>query len=354
MCEFCGNDKDIIFPFQLNKCQRCEGEPSLPVAGLGGSRAPSPRPFFPLTWRDWKISNPRRLAKALSKDRREGEGGEEDLEKTVNEEVICGEEKVDTAEERQGRGTKSEREETKCDKEEEDDGGREVHCKERARSKERGKEKVNLLKVFHIDRLKKRISKGDRSDSETWSSVESLDEVGQERKGRWKVSGLANLAKGFSRRDSEDEGKEKEERFMDIVDERGTEDEGESRKEDEQNDDISEKGQMAETEKPGAGEKYALKKLLKPHRMSGLFSKGRSRAEWDRSGESDEKRGIDTEEEEPAVITRTTWRGRKTRKALRVTKGRKNREGTEMESKTESGGESAEVDECSEESGGQE
>uniref|UniRef100_A0A8D0AYN4 Rubicon autophagy regulator n=1 Tax=Sander lucioperca TaxID=283035 RepID=A0A8D0AYN4_SANLU len=24
VCEFCGNDKDIIFPFQLNKCQRCE------------------------------------------------------------------------------------------------------------------------------------------------------------------------------------------------------------------------------------------------------------------------------------------------------------------------------------------
>ncbi|XP_029905153.1 run domain Beclin-1-interacting and cysteine-rich domain-containing protein isoform X2 [Myripristis murdjan] len=24
VCEFCGNDKDIVFPFQLNKCQRCE------------------------------------------------------------------------------------------------------------------------------------------------------------------------------------------------------------------------------------------------------------------------------------------------------------------------------------------
>ncbi|KAI1883204.1 hypothetical protein AGOR_G00242800 [Albula goreensis] len=24
VCEFCGNDKDIIFPFDLNKCQRCE------------------------------------------------------------------------------------------------------------------------------------------------------------------------------------------------------------------------------------------------------------------------------------------------------------------------------------------
>ncbi|TSK53810.1 Run domain Beclin-1-interacting and cysteine-rich domain-containing protein [Bagarius yarrelli] len=25
-CVFCGNDKDIIFPFELNKCRRCEGE----------------------------------------------------------------------------------------------------------------------------------------------------------------------------------------------------------------------------------------------------------------------------------------------------------------------------------------
>ncbi|XP_034092280.1 run domain Beclin-1-interacting and cysteine-rich domain-containing protein-like [Gymnodraco acuticeps] len=24
VCEFCGNEKDIIFPFQLNKCQHCE------------------------------------------------------------------------------------------------------------------------------------------------------------------------------------------------------------------------------------------------------------------------------------------------------------------------------------------
>ncbi|KAI5086010.1 run domain Beclin-1-interacting and cysteine-rich domain-containing protein isoform X1, partial [Silurus meridionalis] len=24
VCEFCGNDKDIIFPFELNKCRRCD------------------------------------------------------------------------------------------------------------------------------------------------------------------------------------------------------------------------------------------------------------------------------------------------------------------------------------------
>uniref|UniRef100_A0A8C1YFN7 Rubicon Homology domain-containing protein n=1 Tax=Cyprinus carpio TaxID=7962 RepID=A0A8C1YFN7_CYPCA len=27
ICEFCGNDKDIIFPYELIKCLRCEGEP---------------------------------------------------------------------------------------------------------------------------------------------------------------------------------------------------------------------------------------------------------------------------------------------------------------------------------------
>lgn len=26
ICEFCGNDKDIIFPYELSKCLRCEGQ----------------------------------------------------------------------------------------------------------------------------------------------------------------------------------------------------------------------------------------------------------------------------------------------------------------------------------------
>lgn len=187
MCEFCSNDKDIIFPFQLNKCQRCEGEPFLL---LGGSRAPLSRLAIPLTWRDWKISKPRRLARVLLQDRKDGEGGEEDVELDVDQ---------GTAEERQGRGktfqaftpgklvkafsrskgnkeeqemtggTESEREkETKCCRGEEGGNGQygEVHSKKMANSKERGdgharRYKVNLLKVLHIDRLKKNISKGD-------------------------------------------------------------------------------------------------------------------------------------------------------------------------------------------------
>ncbi|KAJ8374255.1 hypothetical protein SKAU_G00048350 [Synaphobranchus kaupii] len=48
VCEFCGNDKDIIFPFELKKCQRCEGE--LPL--LAGGTPPSH------SWRDWKFPLP--------------------------------------------------------------------------------------------------------------------------------------------------------------------------------------------------------------------------------------------------------------------------------------------------------
>lgn len=401
MCEFCNNDKDIIFPFQLNKCQRCEGEPSLLVAGLGGPRAPSPRPSFPLTWKDWKISKPRRLARALYQDRREGEGGEEDLQLDVGQGAKCREDRGETAEERQGRGgifqalapgklvkafsrrkgneeeqeltggTESEREEeTKCKAGEEGGNGQQ----ERAKSKGKGdgharREKVNLLKVLRIDRLKKSNSKGDRrdSDSETCSSLESLDEVGQERKGRWKVSGLSSLAKGFTKRETEDEGKtevkeeESDKRYLEKV--TGTEEERKARREAEEDDEISDKGQTeaAETAKPDAekAEKFMLMKLPKPRQLSAVFSRGRSGVEEDRRGESDGKREADTEEEgqqEPAVITRTNWRGRKTRKARRVNRGRKIREGTVQESQTESG-ESAEIDDvdyCTERGGGQE
>ena len=77
MCEFCGNGKDIIFPFDLNKCQRCEGEPHPHAASLGRPKAPSPNPFPAPSWKDWKFPKPRRLARALLQDKREGEGGEE-------------------------------------------------------------------------------------------------------------------------------------------------------------------------------------------------------------------------------------------------------------------------------------
>ncbi|KAL4630777.1 run domain Beclin-1-interacting and cysteine-rich domain-containing protein-like isoform X3 [Arapaima gigas] len=72
VCEFCGNGKDVIFPFELNKCQRCEGE-LLQLAGdLSGAHKASAR-----SWRVWKFSRPRRLARTLSQGRTEGEGGEE-------------------------------------------------------------------------------------------------------------------------------------------------------------------------------------------------------------------------------------------------------------------------------------
>lgn len=395
VCEFCGNDKDIIFPFQLSKCQRCEGEPSLLVAGLGGSRAPSPRPSIPLTWRDWKISKPRRLAWVLSKDRREGEGGEEDLDLDVGQRVKSEEERGDAAEEKQGRGgishastpgklvkaffwnkdneeeqemtegTESEREEeTKCDKGGEEGGNgqrRKVYSKQRAMSKEKGdgharREKVNLLKVLHIDRLKKSVSKGDRRDSDS-ESMESQDEIGQERKHLWKVSRLATFTKGFSKREMEDEAKtevkEEEERLLEKV--IGTQEEGKARREAEDNNEISDKGQTAETEKPGAEnvEKFTLVKLLKPLQLSAVFSRGKSKGEED-SGESDGKREMVTGKEEPAIINQNTWRSRKTRRARRVTRGQKIREGTEKESTTE-GGDSAEIDdEDTEKGGGQE
>lgn len=401
MCEFCGNDKDIIFPFQLNKCQRCEGEPSLLVAGLGGLIALRP---FPLTWKNWKIPKPRRLARALSKDRREGEGGEEGLELDEDQGFKSGmqEKRGDITGERQGRGetyqafapgklvkafsrskgnkdnqemtggTESERgQEMKCDEVGEERGKGQhglEYIKEIAKSKEREnvharREKVNLLKVLHIDRLKKNISKGDRrgSDSETYSSNESLD-VGQERKGRWKVSGLASLAKGFSKSEIEVEGKTEVKEEESKEKETGFEEEGKASRQAEEIDDISDKSQTeaAEREKSGAEnvEKRTLMNLLKPHQLSAVSSRGKSKAEENRSKESDGKGEMRTEEEgqhEPAFITRTNWRGRKTRKARRENRGRKIREGTEKEGKAE-GGQSAEandVDYCTERGGGQ-
>ncbi|XP_018618225.2 run domain Beclin-1-interacting and cysteine-rich domain-containing protein-like isoform X2 [Scleropages formosus] len=79
VCEFCGIEKDVIFPFQLNKCRRCEGELLRLPGDLSGahSAATSSRQV-------WKFSRPCRLARALSRERKEGEGGEE----TVQEEMI--------------------------------------------------------------------------------------------------------------------------------------------------------------------------------------------------------------------------------------------------------------------------
>lgn len=366
VCEFCGNDKDIIFPFQLNKCQRCEGEPSLLVAGLGGIRAPSPRHSISLTWRDWKISKPRRLALVLSQDRKEGEGGEEDLEPDVGQRVKSDEE-GDTAEGRQeregyhaptpGKPVKEFPRNKGSEEEQEMTGGTEseteeekVHSKQRAGMKESGdvrakRDKMNLLKALHIDRLKRGISKGDRRESDS-ESVESQEEAACERKHLWKVSQLLSFSKGFSKREMEDEGKTgvQEEDLKKVTQEEG--------KGAEDSDEISDKGQTAEIQKPGAenADRFKLAKLLKPQRLSAAFSRGKSKGEEDRSVDSESQRDVVTEKEEPAVLNQNTWRGRKTRRARRITRGRKIREGSETESKTE-GGDSAETDDADSEKG---
>ncbi|XP_063746751.1 run domain Beclin-1-interacting and cysteine-rich domain-containing protein isoform X2 [Eleginops maclovinus] len=370
VCEFCGNEKDIIFPFQLNKCQRCEGEPSLLAAGQGGPKAPfPPRPSVSLPWSDWNFSKHRRLVRALSQDRREGEGGEPGLEQVVDQGAKSGgqEEKRDTAGERQGRagifqafkpgmlakafsrskGNEKEQEikaETGPEGDRDikrDEGNEEEYSQEREKRKGRGngharKEKVNILKVLQIDRLKKNTSKADRtdSDSETCSSRESLNEVPQDIKGRWSVTGLASMVKGFSKREIEDEGKtdvkeeESEEEFSEI--------ETESVEEVKQ----SSKGEEGQTEAAQTEnvEKFSLMKLFQPNQLSGVFSKMRSKGKEDRSGESEAIRVMDTDKVQPEpIITRTNWRGRKTRKAVRETRGRRARKGG-----TDVGGESAE------------
>lgn len=364
VCEFCGNDKDIIFPFQLNKCQRCEGEHSLLVAGLGGSRTSSPRPSISVAWRDWKISKPRSLARVLLRDRTEGEGGEEGAD--VGETVTFEDERDHTAKLKQGRGavihargklvkacswqgneeeqettggTESEREaETRSDKAGDRENGQHVklQSKQWAVSQEKGdghvrKEKVNLLKVLQLDRLKRNVRNRRDSDSE---SLESQDELGQERKQRWNVSRLASLTKGFSKRETEEEGKtgiaEEEERLSEKVN--TTQEEGKTTS---QAEDDSSAENM---------EKPALMTLFKPRQLSEMFFRGRRKVEEDRSGEIDIKR----ERAEPAIVTQNTWRSCKTRRARRITRGRKIRE----ESATE-GGDSTEIDEDSEKGGGQ-
>lgn len=370
VCEFCGNDKDIIFPFQLNKCQRCEGEPSLLVAGLGGIRAPSPRHSISLTWRDWKISKPRRLALVLSQDRKEGEGGEEDLEPDVGQRGKSDEEGGDMAEgkrEKEGFHASTPGKPVKkfpwnkgSEEEQEMTGGTEseteeekVYSKQKARRKESGdghakRDKVNLLKALHIDRLKRGISKGDRRESDS-ESVESQDEVAYERKHLWKVSQLLTFSKGFSKRETEDGVKtgvkEEEERLLKKV----TQEEAKGA---EDSDEISDKGQTAEIQKPGAEnvDKFKFVKLLKPQQLSAAFSRGKSKGEADRSVDSDSKREMVTEKEEPAALTQNSWRGRKTRRARRITRGRKIREGSDTESKTE-GGDNAETDDAGNEKG---
>lgn len=410
VCEFCGNDKDIVFPFQLNKCQRCEGEPSLLVASLGGLKAPLTRPSTTLSWRDWKFPNPRRLARALSQDRREGEGGEEGLELEEDEERIegigntesgeqeekgeAGEESGDMKEVKRERGgifrafnsgrlvkalsrSKGNEEdetiegkeaekvkETELQKEGEGRGtGRcgevDYHKDEKSElssNEHSRREKRNLLKALHIDRITKNIYKRDRtnsatSDSETWGSVESLDEVGKDRKGSRKVSGFGRLAKGFLKREEESGGEGKTELKEEECDkglfEKGENTEGERKVKAGENNEMPGKDtekvrELAVTGKTESGtvkaEKLPGMGLFKHPKLSNIFSRERDKREEDTGGERQGTGEVDTEgegQDEPESETQNKWRARKTRKARRVSKGRKMGERTEQDDKTE-------------------
>lgn len=339
---------------------------------------PSPHPSNPLSWRDWKIPKPRRLATVLSQDRIEGEGGEENVELgcEVESEGEGGEmaevnqggagmihtttpkriakafslDKEHSEEQEASGETESEKEEdAKCDEEGEEEGNVD-HGKEKSKHSamtwhaRRGKS--NLLKALHIDRLKKSVSKGDRRNSDG-ESTESQDEMVQEKKHLWKIPRLAGFTRGLSK-EQRDGGTEEEERVLEEV--TRTQQEDRTRIGMEDNDEISDSSQPGETDRASAGkeEKFKLAKLLKPHQLPSVFTRGKSKGEEDRGGGSDEKREKVLEEEKP----QSNWRARKTRKARRLTRGKKIREGTEREREAE-GGASGEVgDEDSERGGG--
>lgn len=388
VCEFCNNDKDIIFPFQLNKCQRCEGEPSPLGSGLHNLKAPSTRPFIPLTWKEWKISNPRRLAKALSEDRREGEGGEEDLDVPPYEGEIGREQQSkETGEEKKegvgifptfpsvelvkvfSRGKDNEEEqEVSGEMESEQEGGEEGKENERVNKNGRAtgkpsvrrgsnarRESVNLLRVLQLERLKVSMLMGDRSsDSETGSSLEALDEVGQKNtREQKKVLGLLSRPKNFLKNVVKWE--EKTEVKVEEAEKTTPEQQSETEKAEEteegdenQSEGGSEAAEAEQSESATDKEGFSVSKLLKPHQLSSIFSRGKLKG-GDEGGDKTEGNRDGTAErgvhEASAFVTRTNWRGRKTRKAVRKSRGRKTREGSTENSE---GGEGSDSDDGSE------
>lgn len=138
------------------------------------------------------------------------------------------------------------------------------------------REKVSLLKVLQIGRLKKGLSK----DKETWSSLESLNERGVQ---------------------------------------------SETKRETTQSEEEFPKGQKKnqEEEKLQAEAEAANKKVSgKKFPFVSIFSKDKGNdEESDSRGEGDTKL-----EENPVVTPQSNWRSRKIRKARRLTRGRKIRE----------------------------
>lgn len=101
----------------------------------------------------------------------------------------------------------------------------------------------------------------------------------------------------------------------------------------------------------GRSREEKLPKLFRAQNMSLLSRGGTEEEEEDRSGDSDGKTEIGAEEGGATIVTRKTWRGRKTRRARRITRGRKIRDQTEKENRMW-GGESTETVAGSSESAG--
>lgn len=298
----------------------------------------------------------RRLARALSRDRKEGEGGEEDLQFEIeNEKLEDGgnEEWEESRESSDGGGTLQPLSSVKTlntvllktgDEEQQRMTGKE--------EEQAGREKVNLFKALQIDRIKQSISTRDRSDNETSSSLESLDEAGQEGKGRRVVSALTVFHcfspsltdKSLSVRDGEDEQ------------------DTESKEEDGNAEHIKKSLVKTEEEEKSQKdtdevitEKFSALTRLKPHQLRSVFSKRKSKEEREGAGGMVSTEGVEEERGGAADSVETKWRNRKTRKARRVTRGRKRRvSGGEDGTTTEENRGSGDKDDCSEGIGGQE
>lgn len=347
MCEFCGNDKDIIFPFELNKCERCEGEPPLVVGGLSAARS-SPTP----SWKDWKFPVPRRLARVLSQDRREGEGGEEEQE----------EEKGQKEEEDRDEGGKRKTGsslslEMKGEVEEQREEERE-ECGEEVEGHETDEpQKETIVKLFRSFTPAKLIHAFSTEKKDTDKEMEGEGEAGKEKedgriegtgeKGEEKKKEKRNLLKklasrGFSRSLSE-------QRDDKLLSKQGASahDETTERKGDDKikvGGGLSTQSSDAKIDETLEGEletavgnyldaqgKPELKdetkshsvKLMKPGKFFGLFTNIRRAEEKvvehvGKEEEPEEGKGVEEAE--------VRWRSRKTRKARRVSKGRKRKE----------------------------
>lgn len=319
VCEFCGNEKDIIFPFQLHKCQRCEGEHAPPGAGPAGARGPlPPRPSVSLTWRDWKIPKARRLSNVLSRDMREGEGGER-LQGVTHR--ARGVEDEDEEEEEEQEGGKEHQKGG-------DEGGGGHHRKVgTALGEPPVRREANLLKMLHLGRLKKRFSRGE-SESE---GVESQEEAAQEKKKHlWSVPKLKVFSRSSPTRDREgggNRGAEEEEEGRDLQEEEEEEEEAEG---------SEAVDKTPETERPSA-EKLSVLRRFGARKVAAVLSRGRTveEDEVDRDGESDGETGTGGEQAGATIVTRKTWRGRNTRRARRISRGKKTRDPTEGGSQSE-------------------